>query len=164
MKFKVTGAIILAVLLLVSVTACGSNQGSNSRESSLSLEEQKAVMDKLAAEATEVPHPETMPSAGETSAPAADAGVQVGVARAEQLLGTWLDATNEDRTAKISKDGDTFLFEDNEGKYQGTFKDGVLILKISEDENDTARVFIDSKIQHLVMDYQGDIYEFNRKE
>jgi hypothetical protein len=79
---------------------------------------QKAVMDKLAAEATEEPHPETMPSSGETSAPAADAGGQVGVARAEQLLGTWLDATNEDRTAKISKEGDTFLYEDNEGKYQ----------------------------------------------
>lgn len=79
---------------------------------------------------------------------------------ADNLIGEWTQVDNEEQFAKITKDSEGYQYEDNDGKYSATFKDGVLIVNV--DANSTASVYIDAKTAKLILNYQESITQFNK--
>jgi hypothetical protein len=156
-KFCITALILV---MLSSLVACGGSTNADNASSDVapvsSTDEQK-VVDQLSEEAEAVPQPAIQEAASEV---ATDSSTQT---EEEKLLGDWTDINDETRLVKVSVNGSEYTYTDPDGSYKGTFKDGILTIKISEAENDTAKVFIDSKSGNLVTNYQGDIYEFTRK-
>jgi hypothetical protein len=151
MRQKYLLAVFLVFTLIFSLSACGSSKDSSTAEvSSISAADQQAAVDKLAADAEKIPEPDTKAAAATN-------------ANGDDLLGNWSDVADASRGLTISKTGDVFQYKDNDGTYTGTVKDGVLTIKISDAENDTAMVFIDPKTKNLVTNYQGDIYEYSKK-
>lgn len=167
--------VLLAVVLIFSLSACG-GKGTSADTSAVSSADKQARADKLAEEAEKIPEPDTVQdqsagtgeststssSSSTTTTTTADVAAP-SAANPDKLLGDWVDVTNVDRFAKITKDGDKYTYQDNDSTYPGTVKDGVLIIQISSDPNDTAQVFIDSSTGNLVTNYQGDLYEFSKK-
>ena len=154
-------AIVIVFLMIFSLAACG---GDNAEESAsaaaVSSEVQKEVIKELAEKAAEVPVPDTQAAAS------ADAAADVNEAESssiEKLLGDWTDVNDVSRIVKITENAGQYDYEDADGKYPGTYKDGILTITISDAENDTAMVFLDVKTGNMVTNYQGDIYEFSRK-
>ncbi len=153
--------VVLAFALIFSLAACGESKGNTTATSegeSVSTEALQEVVDKLAEEAQAVPQPDT--KIAEADSATGEASLDT---VEDKLLGDWVDINAADRVVNITKNGDQYQYKDSDGAYAGTFKDGVLTIKISDAENDTAKVFIDSKTGNMVTDYQGDIYEFTRK-
>lgn len=153
--------IILTLAMVFSFTACG--EGKEEADEGIAViseEEQQEVIDKLAEEASEVPVPDVEAAA---SADAAAQENEAETASDEKLLGEWADINDISRFVIITKSGEQYEYEDVDGKYPGTYKDGILTIQISDAEGDTAKVFIDSKTGNMVTDYLGDIYEFSRK-
>lgn len=148
---------MVVMALIFSLAACGGSSGTDASSGSaaVSSADQQEVVDKLAEDAEAVPEPDT-----QTAAVSTDSSAQTSE---EKLLGEWADINDETRTVKITANGSEYEYTDPDGAYKGTVKDGVLTIKISDAENDTAMVFIDSKTGNLVTNYQGDIYEFTRK-
>ncbi len=81
--------------------------------------------------------------------------------KVDDLLGSWVDVTDSSRFANIVKDGDNYTYEDNDGKYNASFKDGVLKVEVAA--NDFADVYIDSASGHLMLVYADNIVEFSQK-
>lgn len=81
----------------------------------------------------------------------------------EELLGSWVGAYDDTLVANISKNGDEYEFEDNDGKYKGTFVDGILKVAVSDQEGDTADVYINKENGNLVLVYMENIIEYARK-
>jgi uncharacterized protein YdeI (BOF family) len=79
------------------------------------------------------------------------------------LLGEWNDISDLSRFVKLTKNGSEYTYQDNDGTYKGTYKDGILTITLSDAANDTAKVYIDSKTGNLITNYQGDIYTFSKK-
>lgn len=77
------------------------------------------------------------------------------------VLGEWTDISTPDRYAKITKTDSGYQYEDNDGKYDGSFKNGELILQVSDTEN--AYVYYDAKSQNLITIYQGSPTRFKKK-
>lgn len=156
MKHSRLVVLLLTLSLVFVFTACGGD--SSSSVPKVSPADEQALADKLAAEAQKVPEPAAVTTAGPgTSATDPDA------AALDKLVGDWVDVSNPDRFAKITKDGDAYKYQDNDGTYPGTAGDGFITVKISDAPDDTAKVFIDQSTGNLVTNYQGDIYEFTRK-
>ena len=154
-------AVFLASILIFSLTACGGSKGENTNKTTaISEEAQKQVVEKLAEEAAQVPVPDTAAAAAADKAAAEN---EAETSSIEKLLGEWTDINDAARLVKITENDGQFVYENADGKYQGSFKDGVLTIKVSDNENDTAMVFIDVKTGNMVTNYQGDIYEFSRK-
>lgn len=128
---------ILIFVLLTSLAACGSSSSDSSTEVS------------TVAEAAQ-------PGTAETVIPTADAAATV-----DGLIASWQDINSADRFANITKVGDAYQYEDNDGKYTGTFSAGKLVVTVSETE--TADVFVDSKTGHMFLIYQGTPTEFKKK-
>ena len=150
----------LALVIIFIFAACSGNtgaEGASGDVASVSAADEQKVVEKLAEAAEEVPQPDTQAAADGVST---DSSVQTAE---EKLLGDWADINDETRLVKITVNGSEYTYTDPDGSYRGTVMDGVLAIKISEAENDTAMVFIDSKTGNLVTNYQGDIYEFTRK-
>lgn len=91
-----------------------------------------------------------------------DAAVPDKAATADIFVGTWNDITSSERFAKISAENEVITYEDNESKYEGTIKDGILTLKIPGGVK--AEAFINSKNGFLIMTYLGETYEFQKSE
>lgn len=165
MSRKSSLAVALVFIMIFSLTACGGSKDKGADESTaVSSTVQQEVIEELAEEAAEVPMPEAETAASTDAA--ADTATEANgteASSAEKLLGDWTDINDVNRFVKITSNGDQYEYEDVDGKYPGTIVDGVLIIKISDSENDTASVFIDAKTGNMVTNYQGDIYEFNRK-
>ena len=154
-------AIVIIFIMIFSLTACGGDNANESAEAAaVSSAAQQEVIEELAEKAAEVPMPDTQAAAS------ADAAADVNEAESssiEKLLGDWTDVNDVSRFVKITDNGGQYEYEDVDGKYPGTYKDGILTIKITDAENDTATVFIDVKTGNMVTNYQGDIYEFSRK-
>jgi hypothetical protein len=132
MKFRKLLAIGLVMLLLIAgMAACGS---SSAKETQMTEEQQ--------AEVTTVPDPD--PSSN-----------------VDSLVGEWTDISASDRFAKITKNGDAYQYEDNDGTYSATFSDGVLVIAVNE--RDTANAYIDKKTGHLILIFQDSKTEFAKK-
>ena len=148
--FKVSVMVLTLVAMFSVFTACGNNSKGNGDESSVAPEistvEQSVVGEQLKAEAEKVPEPDT--KAAVTS---------------DSLLGGWNDINDATRFVEIAKNGEEYQYKDNDGTYTGTFADGVLTIKVSDAENDTAKVFLETETGNLILDYQGDIYEFTKR-
>lgn len=156
MKHSRLVVLLLALSLFFVLTACGGD--SSPSVPKVSPADEQALAEKLAAEAQKVPEPAADTTDG------AGAPTQVKEAAAlDKLVGDWVDVSNPDRFVKITKDGDAYKYQDNDGTYPGTAGDGFITVKISDDPDDTAKVFIDQSTGNLVTNYQGDIYEFTRK-
>jgi hypothetical protein len=130
---------ILAFILLVSLTACG---GASSQQGS----DQSATDKPAVAEQATV----------EQVADAPDTKVS-----GDALAGSWVDINSPDRFVKITKTGDVYEYEDNEGKLPATFANGVLKLKVSD--TDTADVYINAETGNLLSVYQDNISEYKKK-
>ena len=161
MRRKSFWAVVLVFIMIFSLVACGSSKDKDTDETAaISSSVQQEVIEELAEEAAEVPMPDVEAAAStEATADTNDAEAS----STEKLLGDWTDINDVNRFVKITNNGDQYEYEDVDGKYPGTIKDGIMTIKISEAENDTADVFIDAKTGNMVTNYQGDIYEFSRK-
>jgi hypothetical protein len=82
-------------------------------------------------------------------------------ASVDGLLGSWTQLDAEGRFANITKSGTEYQYEDNEGKYTGTYKNGVLQVNVMD--SDIADVFVDAKTGRMLLVYQGTVTEFKKK-
>jgi ABC-type oligopeptide transport system substrate-binding subunit len=135
---KILVVCILMFVLLFSIAACGSKDTS-------STEDQTTVAEEVSAE----------PATATQTIPTPDPSATV-----DALLGTWVDINTPEETVNITKVGEEYQYEDKDGKYTGTFKDGKLILTV---ETETAEVYIDSKTGHMFTVYQDNPTEFSKK-
>ena len=141
---KVLIACILALIFTVSLSACGEETTNSSKEQTNTTVQ---AVDELQPD-QEVTIEEALPTVNATVA-------------VDNLIGSWIDITSPDRFVKITKLDSDYQYEDNEGKYPATFKDGVLKVKVSE--SDTADAYIDKDTGHLLSVYQDNISEYNKK-
>jgi hypothetical protein len=135
---------ILTFSLLSSMAACG-NKNTDAAEQSAE-EAQQAIIQQATDQQATVEQALEKP----------DSDITI-----DKLIGSWVDVTSPDRFVNITKVGEEYQYEDNEGKLPATFTDGVLKVKISD--TDTADVYIDTKTDHLLCVYQDNISEFAKK-
>jgi len=79
----------------------------------------------------------------------------------EKLTGKWLCMDEAGRYVAIAKSGNTYVYEDNEGKYLAVFKAGVLEIKVSGTE--TAKAYLDMNTGNLILEYQESMWEYSRE-
>ena len=154
--------IIAAMAMVFTLAACGgaSKEAAAGEAATISTADQQEVLNQMAKDASAVPVPDTKAVEAATTTGATDSAPGGAI---DKLLGKWEDINDAAKVVTITSNGDGYQYEDSDGTYSGTLKDGVLTIKISDAQNDTATVFIDSKTHNLVTNYQGDIYEFSRK-
>lgn len=140
--------------MLAGLCACGSK--TDAVTDSKTADEAQAA--KQAEEQAVIQAQTNQQATAEVVIPTAEADSSV-----DSLLGNWIDVNSPDRFANITKTESAYQFEDNDGKYTGDFKDGVLKIKVSETDGDTADVYIDAKTGHMFSAYKGDITEFQKK-
>ena len=143
---KMLVVFFLVFTLLVGITACGSNETASSEEQE-EVEQQTAVQEDT-----------DLQAAVEQVMPTADSSASV-----DSLIGSWIDIDSNDRFANITKTDTGYQYEDNEGKYPATFEGGVLKVKVSNSEGDTADVYIDAETGHMLVFYQDSISEHRKK-
>ena len=143
---KMLVVFFLVFTLLVGITACGSNETASSEEQE-EVEQQTAVQEDT-----------DLQAAVEQVMPTADSSASV-----DSLIGSWIDIDSNDRFANITKTDIGYQYEDNEGKYPATFEGGVLKVKVSNSEGDTADVYIDAETGHMLVFYQDSISEHRKK-
>lgn len=131
-------ACILTLVLLTLLTACGGNSTNSTSQQAADQQ-----------------------SAGQAAAPAQTLPKADPKATVDSLLGNWTDINSPDRFANITKTDNGYQYQDNEGTYPATFKDGVLKVQVSD--TDTADTYIDTKSGHLFAVYQGSPSEFKKK-
>lgn len=76
------------------------------------------------------------------------------------FTGKWVGMDDPLLFVNITKDGDKYLYEDNDGAYDAEFADG--ILKVTVAENDFANVYVDKNSGNLVLTYMDNIIEYKR--
>ena len=140
---------LLLFALLTSLTACGGKTTDPSgQQASI---QQTAEQQEADQQATD------LQAVAEQIVSAADPTAII-----DDLIGSWTDISSTDRFANITKADTEYQYEDNDGKYSATFKDGVLKVKVSDSE--TAVVYLDAKIGHMLVVYQGEPTEFSKKQ
>jgi hypothetical protein len=138
-KNRLIIALLLAVVLVITFTACGNKDDEGNDE---------VVEETISA----TPVPET----AEQALPEADTKATV-----DALLGEWVDIGDATRFAKITKTDSAYEYEDNEGKYPATFEEGML--KVTVGEGMVADVFIQPDTSNMVTKYEDNISEFKKK-
>lgn len=141
---------VLVIALLVVLCACGSKsdtQAANEAQAASQSEQEAAIQAQTNQQATV-----------EVVVPTANAAATV-----DDLLGSWTDINSPDRFANVTKVESSYQFEDNDGKCLGDFKDGILKIKVSDGDGDTADAYFDAKTGHMFLEYKGDISEFKKK-
>jgi hypothetical protein len=76
------------------------------------------------------------------------------------FAGKWAGVDDPSLFVNITKDGDKYVYEDNDGKYDAEFADGVL--KVTVAENDFATVYVDKDSGNLVLTYMDNIIEYKK--
>lgn len=76
----------------------------------------------------------------------------------KDLVGKWININDSTRFANIAVDGGNFTYEDNDGKYTASLENGILKVKVGD--NDFADVYIDLASGHLMLVYQDNTEEF----
>lgn len=75
--------------------------------------------------------------------------------------GSWVGTDDESLFVNITKDGDKYKYEDNDGAYEAVLTDG--ILKVTVAENDFADVYVDKDTGNLVLTYMDNIVSYKQK-
>jgi hypothetical protein len=137
---------ISLIFILVTFTACGGNssseQVSSDQQVSGNVTGSQSDTDAQAVANQDVPVPDPKVSA-------------------DGLIGSGTDISSPDRFITIVKSGEEYQVEDNEGKYPGTFKDGVLSIQVTD--LDKAEIFVDPKSGHLFSFFQYNQTEYKKK-
>lgn len=145
MKGKSVGKVLvlglLAVVLLFAFTACGGDSAADEQTS-----------DEQSVQAYVTPEAEVVQQV--IAEPDSKAAVS-------DLVGNWEDISDPTRFVKITKNGEEYAYEDNEGPLPATFADGALTLKVSD--TDTCKVYIDAATGHLMSVYLDNISEYTKK-
>lgn len=166
---KLLAVVMLAGTVSLLFAGCG---GGNASENEGSLVQSIATAEEVSTVSEAVTAATTTSSSGVTEAAATTetveqmASAQVAEEantsmKADDLVGSWVDVNDSTRFANIVKDGENYSYEDNDGKYAATFKDGVLKVEVAA--GDYADVYIDIVSGHLMLVYQDNIEEFNKK-
>ncbi|NLK86947.1 MAG: hypothetical protein GX279_05595 [Clostridiaceae bacterium] len=79
----------------------------------------------------------------------------------DAFVGDWVGTDDESLFVKITKDGDKYTFEDNDGPYEAVMEEG--ILKVTVTEGDYADVYVDKDTGDLVLTYYDSIISYTRK-
>lgn len=148
---KILVILILVFALPALITACGSNITSSSGQQADAQQQSESVQSSIKTETEQV----TVES---EVIPIADPKASV-----DSLIGSWTDINSPDCFASITKTDTGYEYADNEGKYPATFKDGVLKVKVSDSDSDTADIYIDANTGHMLSDYQGNTSEYSKK-
>lgn len=135
--------ITIAVLML-AFAGCGSGGDTSGQNTDVQADPVEAEPEVVEQEVTE-----QIAEAANT-----EAGV-------DEFEGSWVGVDDASLFVNITKDGDQYKYEDNDGAYQAAFADG--ILKVTVAENDTADVYVDKDTGHLVLTYMDSIIEYARK-
>ena len=135
--------VFLIFILLFSMAACGTNSTeTNDQQADDQQADDQAATDQQITAVQAVPEADTN-------------------ALVDNLIGSWTNINSSDRYITITKTESGFLYEDNEGKYDATFENGILKVKVADSE--TADVYIEAETGHLLSVYQGDPSEFEKK-
>lgn len=126
--------LIFGVVFVISSAACGSVSTSSDSSDLSGSSSQSASIQSL-------PTPDT-------------------TLKDDSVLGNWTDISDDTRYAKITKSDAGYQYQDPEGTYAATFKDGVLKVQVSTEE--TADVYFDAKSGNLVVVYQGSMTMFKK--
>lgn len=146
---KLLTVLVIVAVFAIGVTACNDKKEENSTTQAtvdtLTTAELQSIQSATDQQQTVG---ETIPTPNDT-------------ASVNNLLGSWTDIYTPSNFAKITKTSKGYQYEDNAGKYQGTFKNGIITLKV--DAKNNAKVYFDAKTGHMFMEYQGYPYEFKKK-
>ena len=145
MKAKNAFLIFVVILAVVfAFTGCGSRNGDSSGET--------AVVDETPKE----PEPEVVQQeVTQKIVEEADTKTTEDV-----FVGKWVGVDDPSLFVDITKDGDKYAYEDNDGTYEAVFADG--ILKVTVAENDFATVYVDKDSGNLVLTYMDNIIEYKK--
>ena len=78
----------------------------------------------------------------------------------DRLVGEWVDVEYPSRYAIVTKRGDAYTWEDNEGKYPAVYKDEMLKISTGFGE---AVAFYDEETGYMILQYMGLESKFKRK-
>jgi hypothetical protein len=132
-RFKIVSLIIIVVFAAVLLVSCGGDKASTSSDTGGSVSEATAPALNIDAKATD-----------------------------DSVVGNWVDVTDATRFANVVKAADgSITWEDNEGKYKSTFKDGALTIAVNDTE--TATAYFDAKASQLICVYGGQETKFKKK-
>jgi hypothetical protein len=137
-------AVVLIIALITLLSACGSSSDSSSSAASEAMKGTgpvAAASSQLSAEAMSTPAPDKAENA-------------------ESLIGKWVQSGDASKFANITKTDSGYQYEDNDGKYTATFKDGAL--DVAVDTSSTAKVYVDAKTGNLILEYDKTITRFIR--
>jgi hypothetical protein len=148
--FKFTALSVLLIIILVCFSGCG-NSGTDSSGTQANSQQTEQTVVQSNSNANE-----TVSEIAEETLPTADPK-----ANGDALLGSWKDISADDIFADITKTETGYQYEDSDGKYDATFLDGVLKVKVSD--TDTADVYIDPSTGHMFLSYQGGLVEYEKK-
>jgi hypothetical protein len=148
---KILVILILVFALVAGMTACGNNKTSSSGQQADTQQQSEAVQSSIQAETDQV-------AVASEVIPTVDSK-----ASADSLIGSWKDINSPDRIVNITKTDTGYEYADNEGKYPAIFKDGVLKVKVSDSDSDTADIYVDAKTGHMLSVYQGNTSEYSKK-
>jgi hypothetical protein len=130
---KLISLLVAVVLIAAIMVSCGGGSGSSTTVSTTSVAETTAAVLNIDTAST-----------------------------VDTVVGEWVDVSDSTRFANVTKASDgTVAWEDNEGKYTTTFKDGALTINVSDTE--TATAFFDAKTSELVCVFGGQETRFKKK-
>ncbi len=75
--------------------------------------------------------------------------------------GSWVGVDDESLFVNITKEGDKYKYEDNDGAYEAALSDG--ILKVTVAEGDFAEVYVDKETGNLVLTYMDSMVSYMKK-
>ena len=146
---KILIILILVLSIPALITACGNNETSYSGQESDTTLQSEDLEASIQSETDQV-------SVASEVISTADPKASV-----DSLIGNWTDINSPEYFANITKVDAGYQYEDNEGKYPATFKDGVLKVKVSDSV--TADVYIDANTGHMLSVYMGTTFEYIKK-
>lgn len=154
-------AIVLLLGMMVSLAACGGESAGDSgtvqeETTAADTSEQETSADTAASTTDEVKAEIVVEKPADNPIPSVDPSLTDA-----SILGEWTDIEDAARFAKITKTDSGYQYEDNEGSYAGEFKDGALLLNVSD--TDTVQVYFDVSSQNLISIYQGTPSRFKKK-
>lgn len=136
---KLIGVLIMVTIISIYFSACGNNNSGNNSTEPVGKEVEVIIPE---------PTPEPTPA-------------PVSTATDDTVIGEWVDINSSDCFVKITQIGDSYQYEDNDGQYPATYKDGILTVNVTD--TDTAKVFVDANSKHLFTEFQGNKAELRKK-